>query len=143
MWMTKNNSSNIFFGFFSFQSFYQFKSSFHFFIPSKSSARLWFSSIFHHNFAMPIWTQLNFLSLSKSFLYIQCLVFKSVYCTLSHYSKSQIFVIKFNFDKTLQLSREIKVVNNYLKSANPQHFHEFFTQNFFDNFSREVKVVNS
>ena len=25
----------------------------------------------------------------------------------------------------------------------PQHFHEFFTQNFFDNFSREIKVVNS
>ena len=30
----------------------------------------------------------------------------------SHYSKSQIFVQKFNFDKTLQFSREIKVVNN-------------------------------
>ena len=28
------------------------------------------------------------------------------------YSKSQIFVQKFNFDKTLQFSREIKVVNN-------------------------------
>ena len=26
---------------------------------------------------------------------------------------------------------------------NPQHFGEFFTQNFFDNFSREIKVVNS
>ena len=25
----------------------------------------------------------------------------------------------------------------------PQHFHEFFTQIFFDNFSREIKVVNS
>ena len=32
--------------------------------------------------------------------------------TNSHYSKSQIFVQKFNFDKTLQFSREIKVVNN-------------------------------
>ena len=30
-----------------------------------------------------------------------------------------------------------------LKSANPQHFHEFFTQNVFDNFSREIKVINS
>ena len=30
----------------------------------------------------------------------------------SHYSKSQIFVQKFNFDKTLQFSREIKVINN-------------------------------
>ena len=27
--------------------------------------------------------------------------------------------------------------------SNPQHFHEFFTQNFFDNFSREIKVFNS
>ena len=25
----------------------------------------------------------------------------------------------------------------------PQHFHEFFTQISFDNFSREIKVVNS
>ena len=31
----------------------------------------------------------------------------------THYSKSQIFVQKFNFDKTLQFSREIKVVNSY------------------------------
>ena len=31
---------------------------------------------------------------------------------LTHYSKSQIFVQKFNFDITLQFSREIKVVNN-------------------------------
>ena len=43
---------------------------------------------------------------------------------ISHYSKSQIFVQKFNFDK-------------------PQHFHEFFTQIFFWQFSREIKVVNS
>ena len=72
----------------------------------------------------------------------------------SHYSKSQIFVLKFNFDKTptfsrifhpnffYNFSREIKVVNS-LKSPKPQHFHEFFTQIFFDNFSREIKVVNS
>ena len=30
-----------------------------------------------------------------------------------------------------------------LKKANRQHFHEFFTQIFFDNFYREIKVVNS
>ena len=29
-----------------------------------------------------------------------------------------------------------------LKSANPQHFHQFLIQKFFDNFSREIKVVN-
>ena len=44
--------------------------------------------------------------------------------TLSHYSKSQIFVQKFNFDKTPTFSRVIH-------------------PNFFDNFSREIKVVNS
>ena len=43
---------------------------------------------------------------------------------ISHYSKSQIFVQKFNFDKT-------------------PTFHEFFTQMFLDNFSGEIKVVNS
>ena len=30
-----------------------------------------------------------------------------------------------------------------LKSANPQHFHKFYTRNFFDNISREIIVVNS
>ena len=29
------------------------------------------------------------------------------------------------------------------KPRNPQHFHEFFTKIFFDNFFREIKVVNS
>ena len=41
-----------------------------------------------------------------------------------HYSKSQIFVQKFNFDKTPTFSR-------------------VFHQIFFDNFSREINVVNS
>ena len=44
----------------------------------------------------------------------------------SHYLKSQIFVQKINFEKKKN-----------------QHFHEFVTQNFFDNFSREIKVVNN
>ena len=43
----------------------------------------------------------------------------STWCSLAiHYSKSQIFVQKYNLD-------------------------EFFTQIFFDTFSREIKVVNS
>ena len=42
----------------------------------------------------------------------------------THYSKSQFFVQKFNFDKT-------------------QTFPRVFHPNFFDNFSREIKVVNS
>ena len=41
----------------------------------------------------------------------------------AHYSKSQIFVQKFTFDKTPTFSR-------------------VFHPNFFDNFSREIKVVN-
>ena len=49
---------------------------------------------------------------------------------------------KKNFDKTLQFFSANQSCQQ-LKSANPQHFHEFFAQNFFDNFSREIKVVNS
>ena len=39
--------------------------------------------------------------------------------------------------------RKVKFLskNSILKKL--QHFHEFFTHNFFDNFSREIKVVNS
>ena len=72
----------------------------------------------------------------------------------SHYSKSQIFAQKFNFDKTPTFSRvfhwkffwQFFLWNQscqQLKSPKPQHFHEFFAQFFFDNFSREIKVVNS
>ena len=32
---------------------------------------------------------------------------------------------------------------NILILTKPQHFHEFFIQKFLDNFSREIKVVNS
>ena len=45
---------------------------------------------------------------------------------LAHYSKSQIFVQKFNFDK-----------------KNPTFSRVFPPKFFFDNFSREIKVVNS
>ena len=48
----------------------------------------------------------------------------------------------FNFDETLQFF-SVNQSCQQLKSANPQHFHEIFTQNNFDNFSREIKVVNS
>ena len=46
------------------------------------------------------------------------------YYALKHYLKSQIFVQKFYFDKTPTFSR-------------------VFQPNFFDNFFREIKVVNS
>ena len=55
----------------------------------------------------------------------------------THYSKSHL-----NFDKTLQFFSGNQSYQQ-LKCANPQYFHEFFTPIFFDNFSREIKVVNS
>ena len=68
----------------------------------------------------------------------------------THYSKSQILVQKFNFDKTPTFSRvfhpkffwQFFLWNQscqQLKSPNPQHFHEFFTQKN-RQFSREIKV---
>ena len=41
----------------------------------------------------------------------------------------------------LYLVHTIQKVNSIL--TKPQQFHEFFTQNFFDNFSRQIKVVDS
>ena len=69
---------------------------------------------------------------------------------MSHYSKSQFFVQKFNFDKTPtfsrvftpnffdSFSREIKA-KKQLRSQKPQHFHEFFTTKI-RQFSWEIKV---
>ena len=39
--------------------------------------------------------------------------------------------------------RKVKFLSKYSILTQPQHFHEFFTQHFFDNFSRAIKVVNS
>ena len=39
--------------------------------------------------------------------------------------------------------QKVKFLSKNSILTNPQHFHEFFTQIFFDNFSREIKVVNS
>ena len=39
--------------------------------------------------------------------------------------------------------RKVKFLSKNSILTKAQHFHEFFTQNFFDNFSREIKVVNS
>ena len=63
-----------------------------------------------------------------------------ILCSLgkSHYSKSQIFVQKFNFDKTPIFSRVFhpnffwqffswNQSCQQLKSPKPQHFHKFFT----------------
>ena len=79
-----------------------------------------------------------------------------------HYSKSQIFVQKFNFDKTPTFWRVFhpnffwqffswNQSCQQLKSPKPQHFHEFFTQNnstiFSGNqswiFGQKMKILNS
>ena len=79
-----------------------------------------------------------------------------------HYSKSQIFVQKFNFDKATTFSRVFHPKNFWqffswnqscqqLKSPKPQHFHEFFTQIgstiFSGNqswiFGQKLKILNS
>ena len=55
----------------------------------------------------------------------------------THYSKSQIFVQKFNFDKALHFFSGNQKCQQ-LKCANPQHFHPIFFFFFLNNFSREI-----
>ena len=38
---------------------------------------------------------------------------------------------------------KVKFLSKNSILTKPQRFHEFFTQNFLDNFSHEIKVVNS
>ena len=82
---------------------------------------------------------------------------------MSHYSKSQIFVQKFNFDKTPNIFTSYFTQNFFwqffswnqscqqLKSPKPQHFREFFTPQkltiFSENqswiFGQKMKISNS
>ena len=39
--------------------------------------------------------------------------------------------------------RKVKFLSKNSILTKPEHFHEFFIPNFFDNFSREIKVINS
>ena len=39
--------------------------------------------------------------------------------------------------------RKVKILYKNSILTKPQHFHEFFIQIFLDNFSREIKVINS
>ena len=62
--------------------------------------------------------------------------------------KSQEWNKSWNLVKLNEQQREHTILKVKFLSKNsiltkPQHFHEFFTQNDFDNFSREIKVVNS
>ena len=76
----------------------------------------------------------------------------------THYSKSQIFVQKFNFDKPPTFSRVFRPIFFWqffswnqscqqLKSRKPQHFHEFFTPKKSGNqswiFGQKMKISNS
>ena len=47
------------------------------------------------------------------------------------------------FTQVKHTIRKVKFLSINSILTKPQHFHEFLTQNFFDNFSREIKVVNS
>ena len=67
---------------------------------------------------------------------------------LTHYSKSSFFVQKFNFHKTPTFFTQFffwifswNQSCQQLKSPKPQHFHEFFTEFFFDNFPRDFLFV--
>ena len=55
------------------------------------------------------------------------------FCLFVYFSLSVIEFIFFSWNQSCQ----------QLKIGNFQHFHEFFIPNFFDHFSREIKVVNS
>ena len=45
--------------------------------------------------------------------------------------------------QVLHTIRKVKFLSKNSVLTKPLHFHEFFTQIFFDNFSREIKVVDS
>ena len=49
----------------------------------------------------------------------------------------------FDDDALLHTIRKVKFLSKNSILAKPQHFQEFFAQIIFDNFSREIKVVNS
>ena len=55
--------------------------------------------------------------------------------------KNQLVFWKRNF--FLHTIRKVTFLSKNSILTKSQHFHEFFTQIFFDNFSREIKVVNS
>ena len=104
--------------------------------------------------------------LGSLFIFSKCLLVSNCntyFSPFPHYSKSQIFVQKFNFDKTPTISRVFhpnffwqffswNQSCQQLKSPKPQHFHEFFTPKkkstiFLENqswiFGQKMKISNS
>ena len=80
--------------------------------------------------------------------------FPPIFVLFSHYSKSQTFVQKFNFEKTPTLSRVFELIFFWqffswnqscqqLKCPKPQRFHEFFTQKKIDNFLGKSNLKDS
>ena len=67
------------------------------------------------------------------------------YCHGIHlgFEKTPFFGAKFEFIYLLHTILKVKFLSKNSILTKKQHFHEFFTQFFFDNFSREIKVVNS
>ena len=53
------------------------------------------------------------------------------------------FIILTVFQAFTLPIRKVKFLSKNSILSKLQHFHEFFTQNFFDNFSHEIKAVNS
>ena len=68
---------------------------------------------------------------------------------MTHFLSSKLMILNFITTQILEKIGEIhtilkfKILSKNSILTKPQHFHEFFTQIFFDNFSREIKVVNS
>ena len=56
-------------------------------------------------------------------------------------TKVQVKIAQISMD--YHTIRKVKFLSKNSILTKPQHFHEFFAQFFFDNFSREIKVVNS
>ena len=59
--------------------------------------------------------------------------------------KKLVKIVKYswNFVYIVHNIRKVKFLSKNSILTKPQHFHEFSTLNFFDNFSREIKVVSS
>ena len=65
---------------------------------------------------------------------------------LKQYFGAKIVIFELDPQKdifTQHTVRKVKFLSKNSILTKPQPFHEFFTQIFFDNFSREIKVVNS
>ena len=77
--------------------------------------------------------------------HIYCLACRRPYTKSHSLQVRKLPGVPTSLQKISKFTKSEKIVKVYLHSIlpKPQHFHEFFTQIFFDNFSREIKVVKS